>query len=136
MSEAVEVEVEKKMSKVGAIRQAIAEMGAHAHSTEICERAAELCGANIDISFKRNVYQVRSNINTGRDNTAKSVKAPKKASAFKDKVIMTPKAIAPKAHKNSSEEDGLTAFFTLWEAAKAFGTKEQAIGAINRLPAF
>jgi hypothetical protein len=133
MSEAVAVEVEKKMSKVGAIRQAIAEMGAHAHSLEICERAAELCGADIDI---RNVYQVRSNINTGRDNTAKSVKAPKKAGALRAKVIMTPKAIVPKNHKNSSEEDGLSAFFTLWEAAKAFGSKEQAIDAINRLPAF
>jgi hypothetical protein len=64
------------------------------------------------------------------------VKAPKKAGALRAKVIMTPKAIVPKNHKNSSEEDGLSAFFTLWEAAKAFGSKEQAIDAINRLPAF
>jgi ribosome maturation protein Sdo1 len=136
MSEAVAVEMDKKMSKVGAIRQAIAEMGAQAHSLEICERAAELCGADIDI---RNVYQVRSNINTGRDTTA--IKLAKKTAAPKVAVKeKAPKATnnhkVEKIHKESSEDDHLTAFFALWEAAKAFGSKDQAIEAINRLPAF
>ena len=79
----------KKMSKSEAIRQALTKLGNDADASEVRAEAEEACGSEIDI---RSVYQIKSNMKTGRDATTKD--KPKASKVAKE-------SKAPKAEKQS-----------------------------------
>ena len=89
MSEVMQIENDQKgLNKSEAVRQAFIALGHNADPIEVQKHAESASGKEIDI---RVIYQIKSNMKTGRDTTIKNAakhatkapRAPKEPKAFK-----------------------------------------------------
>lgn len=120
----------KKMSKSEAIRQALVRLGSDTDASDVRTEAEKICGAEVDI---RAVYQIKSNMKTGRDATAKD--KPKAVNADKAPKVVKhykPRKLAENNHESSSDEhhDGETetAFGNYSKLVKLFGLVRECGG--------
>jgi len=133
MSEFVQIDAtDKKLSKSEAIREALSVLGSEATAVDVQKHAEKATGGEIDI---RTVYQIKSNMKTGRDATTKS--APKQPKAAKPAKAAKPKADKqPKAEQKTVEDhEGFGEFSKLCkllDLVKEFGGPERFMQVINK----
>lgn len=133
MSEVTQIEsTEKKLSKSEAIRQALAVLGSEASAVDVQKHAEKSTGGEIDI---RTVYQIKSNMKTGRDATTKS--APKQAKVAKVAKQPKPKVVKQtKVDEPVKSDDGFGEFnklCKLLDLVKEFGGPERFMEVINKI---
>jgi len=122
---------DKKLNKSQSIRQAIAELGMDADSNVIRDRAAVIAEDEVDI---RSVYQMKSNIKTGRDTFSKEEEMPKVAKT-KTKAMSSPHTITkPKRMRavasnttNQKFGDLVAKFHAVRNCINAVGGKENLL---------
>jgi hypothetical protein len=132
MSEVMQIDSgAKKLSKSEAIRQSFTILGSDADSRDVQQHAEKTIGAEIDI---RSVYQIKSNLKTGRDTTTKS-----------SKPVKAPRQIAPKAPRkvskpveNSSYEETVAFgnfenLFKLLALVKQFGGSKKVMTLLEQI---
>jgi hypothetical protein len=121
--ESIEV-VDKKLSKSAAVRQAVAQLGMGADSNLLRQKAIEIFGADIDM---RTVYQLKSNMKTGRDSTKETkerkikLRAPKPIASKK---VITVAKKAVKANAPASIHELVKKLEIVKDCIQAVGDKE------------
>jgi hypothetical protein len=126
---AIDVAKTKKMTKAEAIRQAFREMGIDADSNLVRERASSIAEQEVD---NRTVYQMRSNIKSGRDMIEGKEVEPK---AKEPKVFKAIKAKTPrvKSAKNATRTPVNNKFVELLEKVQAVKNCLEFVGGKDNL---
>lgn len=133
---------DKKLSKSEAIRQALTTLGDNAPAIDVQKMAEQTYGGEIEM---RTVYQIRSNIKTGRDATTKEKKATrqkveKAPKAEKTTVSVKPvKTKTPRSTANVRGADEQEAFgnfdklVQLLALVKQFGGSKKVVELLEKI---
>lgn len=129
---AIDVAKTKKMTKAEAIRQAFREMGIDADSNLVRERASSIAEQEVD---NRTVYQMRSNIKSGRDMIEGKEVEPKAKEPKVFKAIKAIKAKTPrvKSAKNATRTPVNNKFVELLEKVQAVKNCLEFVGGKDNL---
>lgn len=124
---------EKKVTKSDAIRNALLKLGEDAAASEIQKAAEKEYGGEIEI---RTVYQIRSNIKTGRDKSAESQEKPVKPvrkAVAKNKSQKTIKLAVHSRQEEPKVHQDLAKLLELINLVKQFGGSNNVIELLRKV---